>query len=198
MGDPLLLVTADELDMDWAGRCWRSVCRAMPRGGDLLSGGVPAYGVYATRDARFVAVGALEERFWRRLCAALGRDDLALLGLATGADGARARSALSAIFAAEPLDHWRTLFAGVDCCVTPVATLDEALADPQFHARGMVGTRDDGSHWLAPPWAVDANREIGARAAPRKGEHSREILAGAGFDAAAIDALVADGVVAIS
>ena len=35
MGDPLLLVPADELDMDWVGRCWRSVCRAMPRGGML-------------------------------------------------------------------------------------------------------------------------------------------------------------------
>jgi crotonobetainyl-CoA:carnitine CoA-transferase CaiB-like acyl-CoA transferase len=171
---------------------------ARPRGDDLLTGGVPAYGVYRTADGRYVAVGALEERFWRTLCATLGRDDLAPLGLATGAEGTRVRGELAAIFAAQPLAHWTTRFAAVDCCVSPVATLAEALDDPQFAARGVVGRRADGSPYFAPPWKVDGERAAAARAAPAQGEHSRELLREAGYDDGAIDALVATGVVRVS
>ena len=39
-------------------------------------------------------------------------------------------AAVAAVFAGQPQSHWIDKFAGVDCCVTPVATLDEALADP--------------------------------------------------------------------
>src|SRR3982751_1800903 len=46
-----------------------------PRGEDLLTGGVPCYGVYATSDGRWLAVGALEAKFWRTLCETLGRMD---------------------------------------------------------------------------------------------------------------------------
>ena len=163
-----------------------------PRGEDLLSGGVPCYGVYPTRDGRFVAVGALEDKFWRRLCVELGRADLAPYGLAEGSEGARVRAEVATIFAAQPLAHWVARFAGIDCCVTPVATLDEALADPQFRARNMVQRRADGTHYFAPPWARTAgvNAAFTERAAPRQGEHSREILREAGYDVQAIDALV--------
>jgi len=170
----------------------------LPRGDDLLSGGVPCYGVYPTQDGRYLAVGALEDKFWRLLCAALGRDDLAPHGLATGDEGARVRAELVAIFAAQPLSHWIARFDAVDCCVTPVATLDEALDDPQFRARGMVGRRGDGSRYFAPPWTLARDAAFTARDAPRQGEHSREILASAGYDAQAIDALVAKRVVRVS
>ena len=61
---------------------------AQPRGGDLLTGGVPCYGVYATQDGRYLAVGALEGKFWRALCEALDRPDLVAGQLATGRAGA--------------------------------------------------------------------------------------------------------------
>ena len=177
------------LDRDGASR---------PRGDDLLTGGVPAYGVYRTADDRYVAVGALEERFWRTLCTTLGRDDLAPCGLATGSEGERVRAALAAIFAAQPLAHWTARFAAVDCCVTPVATLAEALVDPQFAARRMIARRDDGTPSPAPPWKLDGERDTERGAAPAQGEHSREVLGEAGYDAAAVDALVARGVVRVS
>ncbi len=47
-----------------------------PRGDDLLTGGVPCYGVYPTQDGRWLAVGALEQKFWKTLCASLERSDL--------------------------------------------------------------------------------------------------------------------------
>jgi alpha-methylacyl-CoA racemase len=168
----------------------------LARGADLLTGGVPCYGVYATSDSRFVAVGALEDKFWRALCRELGRDDLGDHGLARGTEGARVRAEIAAIFAAAPLAHWTERFAGVDCCVTPVATLDEALDDAQFRARGMVARRTDGTRTFAPPWKLDGDDAgFATREAPAQGEHSREILRGAGYDDRAIGALVADRVV---
>jgi crotonobetainyl-CoA:carnitine CoA-transferase CaiB-like acyl-CoA transferase len=169
--------------------------RVAARGDDLLTGGVPCYGVYETRDRRFVAVGALEAKFWTLLCATLGRDDLVPSQFASGHEGERARDQLAAIFRTRTRDAWAALFADVDCCVTPVLAFDEALADPQFAARGMVRRDASGARTFAPPFALTPAPALCERDAPRQGEHSREVLREAGYDDAAIDALVAQGVV---
>jgi crotonobetainyl-CoA:carnitine CoA-transferase CaiB-like acyl-CoA transferase len=172
--------------------------RTLPRGEDLLTGGVPCYGVYATADGRWLAVGALEEKFWRTLCDTIGRPDLAGGGLALGAEGERVRAELAAVFAGAPLAHWTQTFADVDCCVTPVHTLEEALADPQFAARGMVVAGADGSRQYAPPFRLSELAPGVVRAAPAQGEHSEAVLREAGYDDEAIAALVAAGVVRTS
>lgn len=106
-------------------------------GRDLLSGGAPCYGVYRTGDGRHLAVGALELKFWRALCQAIGRSEWAAqhwsLGLAVGGPASLAlRSELAAVFAAQPLAHWVAMFETVDACVTPVLRLDETLDHPAF------------------------------------------------------------------
>jgi len=165
-----------------------------PRGEDLLTGGVPCYGVYPTRDGRWLAVGALEAKFWRALCETIGRADLVAAHLATGHAGAKARAELEAAFASRTLAEWMRAFDGVDACVTPVATLDEALGDPQFAARGMVVTAEDGARSYAPPWQISGHPFAASRPAPEQGEHTREMLREAGYDDRAIDALVDAGV----
>jgi len=168
-----------------------------PRGADLLTGGVPCYGVYATSDGRWLAVGALEDKFWRALCSAVGRADLIPGRIATGTEGDRVRAELAATFVAHPLAHWTATLGPVDCCVTPVLTLDEALADPQFAARGMVATRSDGSREYAPSFKLSDVSFGVRRDAPAQGEHSADVLREAGFDAEAIAALIAAGVVGV-
>ncbi len=167
---------------------------AAPRGHDLLTGGVPCYGVYLTQDARFVAVGALEDKFWRTLCATLRRPDLVPFGLARGTEGERTRATLAAIFASAPLAHWTAAFANVDCCVTPVATLDEALRDPQFAARGMV-QHAGGMPYFAAPFRVSGCAHRYDREAPRQGEHSVDVLREAGYGDEAIERLRSAGVI---
>jgi len=168
------------------------------RGDDLLTGGVPCYGVYRTQDGRWLAVGALEEKFWKALCVALERPDLVATQYARGDEGARVRSELERIFASASLATWMERLATVDCCVTPVATLEEALVDPHFAARDMVITRPDGSRSYAPPYKVSRHAFSASREAPRQGEHSAEILREAGCDDATIASLVAARVVTAS
>jgi alpha-methylacyl-CoA racemase len=168
--------------------------RTAPRGEDLLTGGVPNYGVYPTRDGRWLAVGALEAKFWRALCETIGRADLVAAHLATGQEGAKARADLEGVFASRTLAEWMRAFDGVDACVTPVATLDEALGDPQYAARGMVVTAEDGARSYAPPWQISNHPFTVTRPAPAHGEHTREVLREAGYDDRAIDALVDAGI----
>jgi alpha-methylacyl-CoA racemase len=68
--------------------------QALPRGEDVLSGGMPSYGVYATSDGRHFAVSAMEPKFWQMLCAAIDRPDLKPFAFATGAEGQRIRREL--------------------------------------------------------------------------------------------------------
>ena len=163
------------------------------RGDDLLTGGVPCYGVYPTLDGRWLAVGALETKFWNALCNALERPDFVPMQFVTGADGEAMRERLSAIFASATLADWSARLAGVDCCVTPVLTFEEALADPQFAARSMVVKRPDGSRQYAPPFKLAPPAFAITRDAPAHGQHTRELLREVRYDDTAIDALIAKG-----
>jgi alpha-methylacyl-CoA racemase len=113
--------------------------RVPPPGRDLLSGGAPCYGVYRTADGRHLAVGALEPKFWRALCDALGRPDWGARhwssGEAPGSAPAMAlRADVAALFATRTMAEWVAQLEGIDCCVTPVLRLDEARAHPLFRA----------------------------------------------------------------
>ena len=165
------------------------------RGEDLLTGGVPCYGVYATQDGRHLAVGALEDKFWHTLCEALDRPDLVAGQLATGRAGTAVRQQLAAIFAQQTQAHWIERLAAVECCVTPVLSLDETLADPQVRARDMVVTGADGIRQYAPPFRLSGHAFAIARPAPAQGQHSVEILRETGFTDAEIAALSAGGTI---
>jgi alpha-methylacyl-CoA racemase len=106
--------------------------QARPRGEDWLTGGWPCYGVYATSDQRFLAVGALEEKFWHTLCDAINKSHLKKLGQSAGIAAMRVRKELADLFATQSLAHWTDFFDAVDCCVTPVLTLAEAQNHPLF------------------------------------------------------------------
>lgn len=106
-------------------------------GGDLLNGGVPCYGVYRTRDDRFMAVGALELKFWQTMCDVLGHPEWRsrhwACGQAVGGDDAQAlRELVATVFATRTQADWTERFASADCCVTPVLRLEEAIDHPLF------------------------------------------------------------------
>jgi alpha-methylacyl-CoA racemase len=105
-------------------------------GGARLTGGSPRYQLYPTRDGRLVACGALEQKFWLAFAAAIG---LAPQFIDDRRNPAAAIVAVQAIIAGRTADEWRPVVAKADCCVTVVATLEEALRDPHFTGRGLFG-----------------------------------------------------------
>jgi alpha-methylacyl-CoA racemase len=103
-------------------------------GGARLTGGSPRYQLYPTRDGKLVCCAALEQRFWEPFTAAIG---LGVEFLDDSRDPAATKAAVAAIIAKRTADEWRPVFAATDCCVTIMATLEEALCDPHFAVRGL-------------------------------------------------------------
>jgi crotonobetainyl-CoA:carnitine CoA-transferase CaiB-like acyl-CoA transferase len=98
------------------------------------AGGSPRYQLYPTRDGKLVACGALEQKFWLTFCATIG---LAANFIDDRTDPGGTKAAVAAIIAGATADHWRPKFAAADCCATIVSSLEEALQDPHFVARGL-------------------------------------------------------------
>ena len=114
-----------------AGR-WRD-----QRGVNRLDTGWPHYDVYETADHLWMAVGALEKKFFDAF--------LDGLGLAEWSDAHEDESrwpalhdAISARFATRSRAQWCAVFAGTDACVAPVLTWDEAAEHPHLLARRTV------------------------------------------------------------
>ena len=96
------------------------------RFGDPLTGRLACYRIYRCADGRFLTVAALEEKFFRRLCELLGRDDLAARQYEPEQETLAAE--LASVVATKPLADWLALFHGEDVCAGPVATYAEAAA----------------------------------------------------------------------
>jgi crotonobetainyl-CoA:carnitine CoA-transferase CaiB-like acyl-CoA transferase len=94
----------------------------------MLSGALACYRVYECADGRLLTVGALEQKFFVRLCELIGRDDLAPRQY--DADQEAVADELAASFATRTLAEWLAHFGDEDVCVGPVATLAEAA--PEF------------------------------------------------------------------
>ena len=105
------------------------------------------------------------------------------------------RATLAGVFAQQTLAQWRERLEPIDCCVTPILTFEEALADAQFVSRAMCVTRPDGARQLAPPFKLTPPAFDIARDAPAQGEHTDDLLRDAGYSGEAIEALVREGAV---
>jgi crotonobetainyl-CoA:carnitine CoA-transferase CaiB-like acyl-CoA transferase len=157
------------------------------RGTARLNGGFACYGIYRTRDDRYLAVGALEPKFWIALNQAVGRaPDLSEL-LSPPAGQAQVRAELAAIFATRTAAEWTQTLAEHDCCVELVTELDELPDHPLHRAREVFFTIDGGAG-VGPVQQVRTPLGIprSPRPPPRHGEHTREVLAELGLSDAEI------------
>ncbi len=168
-----------------------------PVGQGKLTGALPCYAVYTAACGGYLAVAALEKKFWDRFCQHIGRPDWqARHQPDTPAGCAQMRAELQAVIGAQPLAWWADHLAGVDCCVTPILKLEEALEHPQFQARGMVLQLADGQRQLACPVRMSGFEFALRQPAPQPGEHTDPVLAQAGYNADEIQALRAQRAVA--
>jgi alpha-methylacyl-CoA racemase len=110
---------------------------APERGTNMLDGGAPFYGVYATKDGRWLAVGAVEPVFYKTLLEALGVEDELLAERLDRARWPEARRRLQDVFLTRTRDEWVEELSGREVCVQPVLDLAEARAHPHAKARSM-------------------------------------------------------------
>ena len=155
--------------------------------GQRESMGNPCMNNYTAGDGRrFWIVGLQAGRHWPPLCRAVGRPDWLS---DTRFDRAYARAVnagqliaeLDEIFATKPLDEWAKIFsAEPDFFWSPINSLEDIVADEQFHAAGGIVYVPDGdgtvpmvatpADFHGTPWAPRS-------AAPAIGEHTADILA---------------------
>ena len=155
-------------------------------------------GIYRCADGRSVTVTASEPRSWALLCEAIGRPELAGLGL--GEEEPRKIEAVTEGLAARPAAEW-VVTPGLAGGVGPVNRPEDLADDPQVVARRGIVALDDpaGTPVVANPLrfdGADGDAATVARAAPPElGEDTDDVLAAAGFTPAEIEALHADGAV---
>jgi alpha-methylacyl-CoA racemase len=163
-----------------------------------LGGRYACYDIYAAADGGWLAVAAIEGRFWANLCRSLGLEDL--IDKQYDADSQeRIRAELTAAFARRPRDEWVTELAPADTCVSPVLSPAEAASATHFGERGAVAdaqptTGDSGFRQLAPLLA-GAYRGTSYDLPDRTRTDTDTVLADAGFDREEIAKLRADGVI---
>jgi alpha-methylacyl-CoA racemase len=124
-------------------------------GSALLTGGTARYRLYPTSDGRMLAAAPIEQKFWDTFCDLIGIEpDLRQDHRDPGATAAR----VAEIIAGRDSETWRTVFTGQDCCCSIVATLEEAMNDPQFQSRGLFAHKlgnEEGRSLPALPVPID-------------------------------------------
>ena len=173
---------------------------SVPRRGELrLAGGLVCYRPYRCADG-YVTLGALEPKFWAEFCRGVGREDL--LDHAFDPPGSDAHQAVCEVFAVRTRAEWEAFASEHDCCLEPVLGLGEALDGDLVATREMVVELEQPGarrpvRLLGVPVKLSRTPADPVRApGPGLGEHTRDVLAAAGYSAEEIDELHHAGAVA--
>jgi crotonobetainyl-CoA:carnitine CoA-transferase CaiB-like acyl-CoA transferase len=181
-------------------RYWAS--KEVPiRGNDLLTGGRPGYGIYKTKDNKFIAIGALETKFWRNLCTTIDRDDLTETQQPIGKKKQEITEILKKVILTKTRDEWFELSKQTDICISPVYELDEIMTDPQVQAREMIVDFEDDRvgpiKFIGLPFKFSKTPGSIRIRAPGYGEHTDEILRSLDYSEQEIESLHEKGVISL-
>ncbi|WXG41564.1 MAG: CaiB/BaiF CoA-transferase family protein [Candidatus Freyarchaeum deiterrae] len=161
-----------------------------PKRGEMpLSGALPVYNVYETKDGKYLSVGCLEDKFWKNLFKAIGREDIPNIDVSFQnlrfdmLDEVTAE--LRKIFLTKTRDEWVKLFWEQEVIAGPVYTFEETFKDPQVKARKMIVELDHPEVGKLKQTGIPVKfsktpGEIRMRA-PHLGENTEEILLSLGY-----------------
>ncbi len=151
------------------------------RGSNLLDTGAPFYEVYETKDARYVAVGAIEAKFYDELLRGLGIEASELPAQFDRDAWPATKRRFAARFREKTRDEWTEIFADVDACVTPVLSPREAAGHRYNTERNVFSLEGD----IQPQPAPRFSKTPGAigRSPGKAGSGTREGLLSWGIDA---------------
>ena len=168
-------------------------------GHDILTGRYACYDCYEALDGTWLAVGIIEPRFWSNLCHALGLERW-IDHQTDDAVQDEIRADLTRVFGTRDRDDWVAELADADTCVSPVNTIPEVVADPQFAVRDAFVDAEHPENGrfrqVGPVLAGGDRSDAPYSVAGADASDADAILAAAGLSRRERDTLLADGVVA--
>jgi len=164
-------------------------------GTNVLDGGAPFYQTYETSDHQFMAVGAIEGRFYAELLKGLGIEPASLPHQMDMGRWPEVTERFAAVFKTKTRDAWTRIFEGKDACVAPVLELNEVDQHPHNREREIILTLD-GVPQPAPAPRLSRTPGRATPARGRRGGNTEEILTDLGYSEEQIKGLFEDQVVA--
>lgn len=163
----------------------------------VLTGGFPCYAIYETKEGRFIAIGALEEKFWANLCRALGKEAY-IPHQFSKEKREEIFASLKKLFKTKTRDEWLAFFDHRQIPISSVNDLEEALDDPQIRHRGLLKELDTENKKIKQidfPAKFAEAFERQDQIAPALGEHTEKILKALGYNQNELDKLRREGVI---
>lgn len=159
-----------------------------------LSHRFACYSTYETADGRYLALGAVENRFWSTLCHHLGKPEYAPLQY----DEAHRELLidwLRGVFGQRPLAAWEDELGRLDICCSPVRTMAETLESTGFRTRNATLVLDNGR--TTPGILPHLTRTPGTLRTTEVsfGESTAQVLQGLGYSEEQIDGFRATGII---
>jgi crotonobetainyl-CoA:carnitine CoA-transferase CaiB-like acyl-CoA transferase len=172
--------------------------RVPQRGETQLDGGVPYYGVYRTKDDKWITIGSMEPWFYANLCRAMELEEF-IPHQYNREKHADMRRLLEEKFLTRTRDEWFALLSKTDICAAPMLTLDEVERNPQVQARNMIVEVDGPGGQKAKQVGVSikfsATPGSIRNLAPELGQHTDEVLGELGYGQESIDKWRRDGAI---
>lgn len=174
---------------------WHLATGDDPVGNSLpVTGGLPGYGTYETRDGRWLSLGCLEPTFWASLCVLLDCPELTE-ARNNPSEFDEVQANLIKLIAQRDCDDWFELMQANDIPAAPVLTIEEAMTNEHFLARGCLG--GDGSfERIRLPLHLTRSTAPDLHRSPRLGEHTDEVLRESGLSVEMVAQLRASGAIA--
>jgi len=171
-----------------------------PKGGEYRNtGGAPCYGIFRCKDGHYVTLGALEDHFWARFCDLAGVPQLKQDQFPEGDARENQFRLMEEVFRQRTRQEWVDLFFANDIPGGPVNTMSEAFNDPHMIARQMLLHVEHPVEGRIPQLGFPV-KFSGTPASinsppPSLGQHTADVLAGLGYDAARIADLAQNGTI---
>jgi alpha-methylacyl-CoA racemase len=163
-------------------------------GTNTLDSGAPFYETYETADGKYMAVGAIEAKFYQELLKGLGLDPSTLPDQNDTSQWPEMKKRFAEVFKTKTREEWASVFDGKDACATPILDLDEVRDHPHNQAR-QVFTELEGVTQPGP--APRLSESPGAAHGPGRTETgiAGEILRELNYPQEEADALLKEGIV---